>query len=211
MQTILSHFSDLSPEQIHQFEQLDGLYREWNEKINVISRKDIDNLYTNHILHALAFAKIQPAGFKPGAQILDIGTGGGFPGIPLAILYPQAQFTLVDSIRKKITVVDDIIQTLGLKNAQAVWGRAEELRVGFDFVVTRAVSSILDLCRWSEHLIVEKQIHAQPNGIWAWKGLDNIQAELKELPRGIYSEVYPLAKHFKEEFFETKGLVYIQM
>ena len=208
LEVVTSYFDGLSATQLEQLAALDGLYREWNEKINVVSRKDIDNLYVHHVLHSLAFAKV--GSFKAGAKVLDVGTGGGFPGIPLAILFPDVQFELVDSIRKKITVVEGVADALGLTNVKATWGRVEELKTRYDFVVTRAVTSLSELKNWCGNLLATREIHAIPNGLWAWKGLPTLEAEIAELPKSVYTEIYPMSDYFKEDFFETKGLVYMQ-
>lgn len=209
MEQILQYFPDLSRQQIKQFEALGPLYRDWNQKINVISRKDIDNLYAHHILHSLAIAKV--VSFKPGAQILDLGTGGGLPGIPLAILFPKTQFLLVDGTRKKIGVVQEIIQAIGLENASARHIRAEELKVKFDFVVCRAVASLDKLINWSFPLLkVEEQLHALPNGLITLKG-SNIEAELAVLEKGHYVEDYPISDYFKEDYYLEKSVIYAQV
>ena len=213
MKIIKEYFPNLSAEQEAQFEKLDALYREWNEKINVISRKDIDNLYTNHVLHSLALGKVNPAGFVPGTKILDIGTGGGFPGIPLAILYPEVEFELVDSIRKKITVVTEVANGLGLKNVKGTWSRAEELKSQYDFVVTRAVAPLAEVYSWCRNKISKKERNAIPNGLFAWKGDSIIKEELKEMPKGGYSEIHPMKEFYTGEdceFFDTKIVVYYQ-
>ncbi|WP_020536749.1 16S rRNA (guanine(527)-N(7))-methyltransferase RsmG [Lewinella cohaerens] len=208
MDAIKTYFPDLTADQLALFEQLDPLYREWNQKINVISRKDIDNLYLHHVLHSLAIAKVVK--FMPGARILDLGTGGGFPGIPLAILFPETEFVLIDGIRKKITVVNEVATALGLKNVQGFQQRAEERKGrSFDFVITRAVALMEKIVPWSMPLIHDKQLHALPNGIIALKG-GNVKEELQALPRGTYSEIYPIKKMFSEEFFIEKSVVYVQ-
>ncbi|MGH1434053.1 MAG: 16S rRNA (guanine(527)-N(7))-methyltransferase RsmG [Lewinella sp.] len=208
MDAIKTYFPDLPADQLALFEQLDPLYREWNQKINVISRKDIDNLYLHHVLHSLAIAKVIK--FMPGARVLDLGTGGGFPGIPLAILFPETEFVLIDGIRKKITVVNEVATALGLKNVQGFQQRAEERKGrSFDFVITRAVALMEKIVPWSMPLIHDKQLHALPNGIIALKG-GNVKEELKALPRGTYSEIYPIKKMFSEEFFIEKSVVYVQ-
>jgi 16S rRNA (guanine527-N7)-methyltransferase len=208
MQKITKYFTDLSPQQTEQFAALDALYRDWNGKVNLISRKDIDNLYLHHVLHSLAIAKALQ--FKPGAEILDLGTGGGFPGIPLAILMPEVQFLLVDGTAKKITVVQDVIQSLGLTNATAQHGRAEELKnQQFDFVVTRAVAELEQLRQWTQRLFKAKQQHPVPNGLVALKG-GKLQSEIKAMPKGEYVETYPISKFFREEFFQEKFVVYLQ-
>lgn len=207
METILKYFPGLTESQLAQLAQLEPLYREWNEKINVISRKDIDNLYAHHILHSMAIAKVIK--FKAGADILDLGTGGGLPGIPLAILFPQTQFTLIDSTRKKILVVEEISRAIGLANVQARHIRAEEVKQRFDFVVSRAVASLDKLVSWSFPLIKQKQQHALPNGLISLKGGD-VKAEIKTLPRGSYTETFPLSKYFSEEYYLEKFAVYAQ-
>jgi 16S rRNA (guanine527-N7)-methyltransferase len=208
MTTILKYFPDLTAEQRAQFEQLGPLYTEWNEKINVISRKDMDNLYLHHVLHSLAIMKVQT--FKDGAKILDLGTGGGFPGIPLAIMLPNVSFTLVDSTAKKIRVVTEVAAALGLKNVDARHVRVEELKTErFDFIVTRAVAQFDQLYRWSQKLIAKKHQHALPNGILALKGGD-IRAEIKAMGKGFYSEIRPIPKIFDEPYFEEKAVVYVQ-
>ena len=208
MEIILSYFPNLSEEQKRQFQSLQELYAEWNQQINVISRKDIENLYLHHVLHSLAIARyIQ---FKPGTDVLDLGTGGGFPGLPLAILFPETQFLLVDSIGKKLKVVNEVAAAIGLTNIETRHIRVEEIKdKKFDFVVTRAVATLDKLYYWSKKLIKTKHINAFPNGIIALKG-GNIREEIKLLPRGEYAEITPLSKYFKESFFEEKALVYIQ-
>ncbi len=208
MEIILSYFPNLSEEQKRQFQSLQELYAEWNQQINVISRKDIENLYLHHVLHSLAIARyIQ---FKPGTDVLDLGTGGGFPGLPLAILFPETRFLLVDSIGKKLKVVNEVAAAIGLTNIETRHIRVEEIKdKKFDFVVTRAVATLDKLYYWSKKLIKTKHINAFPNGIIALKG-GNIREEIKLLPRGEYAEITPLSKYFKESFFEEKALVYIQ-
>jgi 16S rRNA (guanine527-N7)-methyltransferase len=207
MKTILQHFPRLTSEQRAQFEQLGPLYREWNEKINVISRRDIDNLYTHHILHSLGIAKILT--FQKHARILDLGTGGGLPGIPLAILYPEVQFTLIDGTRKKIKVVEEINQAIGLKNVKAKHQRAEELKGQFDFVVCRAVARLEKLVAWSLPLLRDKQQHALPNGLLTLKG-GRLKEEIKELSGGAYVEQFPLSDYFEGLYFEQKYVLYVQ-
>lgn len=207
MQKILEYFPNLSPLQIQQLEQIGPLYREWNEKINVISRKDIDHLYEHHVLHSLSIAKV--LSFKPGAQILDLGTGGGFPGIPLAILFPDVQFLMVDGTGKKIKVVQAVIEALELPNAVALHGRAEELKQQFDFVICRAVARLEKLIPWSFPLLKKKQQHGQPNGLLTLKG-GNVQEEIKALPNNYYTEIYPLSDFFAENYFKEKCIVYVQ-
>lgn len=208
MDEILQYFPDLSDTQIHQFEALGELYREWNSKINVISRKDIDNLYTRHILHSLAIAKIIE--FKPGAEILDLGTGGGFPGVPLAILFPETHFLLIDGIKKKITVVNEVCAGAGIKNVKAKQLRIEEHRQRHDFIVTRAVAKMDKLLTWTKRNIKTKESHGQPNGMLALKGGEQIYTEVEEIPRGNYAELYPISEYFDDPFFDEKFVVYVQ-
>ena len=208
-QLVYKHFPELTDRQREQFAQLDALYRDWNAKINVISRKDIDNLYPNHILHSLAIAKV--VRFLPGAKVLDLGTGGGFPGIPLAILFPETQFHLVDGIAKKIRVCNEVIQGLGLTNVTAEQKRAEELKKPvYDFVVTRAVAKMERIAEWSLRLISKKQRHALPNGILALKGV-GLAEEMAALPKGTYLEEYPIKDIFPGvDFYEVKAVIYLQ-
>lgn len=204
---IISHyFPEISPAQKKQFESLYGLYAEWNEKINVISRKDIENLYINHVLHSLGIAKVQT--FKPGSSILDVGTGGGFPGIPLAILFPETNFHLVDSIGKKITVVNEVAKGIGLKNVKAEQARAEQLKGEYDFIVSRAVTRIKEFYQWIHRKTKAKSVHERDNGILYLKGGD-LDEELNELKKPY--QLYNLSDHFKEEFFETKKVVYVPL
>jgi 16S rRNA (guanine527-N7)-methyltransferase len=213
MQVIEKYFKDLSPLQTEQLGKLGALYADWNEKINVISRKDIDNLYVHHVLHSLALVKANDGGFAAGTRILDIGTGGGFPGIPLAIMYPEVEFELVDSVRKKITVVNAVAEALGLKNVKGTWSRAEELKSKYDFIVTRAVAPLAEVYSWCADKISSKHENSQPNGIWAWKGDSVVKDERRDLPRGNYIEVYKMSDYFGDseaEFFATKVLVYVQ-
>jgi 16S rRNA (guanine527-N7)-methyltransferase len=201
---ITKYFPDLTEKQLTQFDQLGSLYREWNEKINVISRKDVDNLYTNHILHSLGIAKVMS--FQPGATVLDVGTGGGFPGIPLAILYPDVRFHLVDSIGKKITVVNEVAKGAGLINVRAEQIRAEQIKARYDFIVSRAVTRMKEFYGWVNNKLKKDSLHALDNGILYLKGGD-LDEELNELKRP-YS-VYDLSDYFTEEFFETKRVVYL--
>lgn len=203
---IYTYFPNLTEKQQQQFANLAVLYREWNEKINVISRKDIDNLYVNHVLHSLGIAKI--ISFLPGAEILDVGTGGGFPGIPLAILFPQTQFRLVDSIGKKIMVVKEVSQALGLTNVKAEQIRAEQLKGKYDFVVSRAVTQMKEFYGWVQTKIKKESLHTLDNGILYLKGGD-LDEELNELKKP-YS-TYDLHKHFEEEFFGAKKVVYLPL
>lgn len=190
--------------QADQFGKLDELYRDWNEKINVISRKDVDNLYVNHVLHSLGIAKVQS--FKPGAAILDVGTGGGFPGIPLAILFPETHFHLVDSIGKKIKVVNAVADALGLKNVRGEQIRAEQIKGEYDFIVSRAVTRLKEFYGWVHNKVKQESVHELDNGILYLKGGD-LEEELNEL-RKPYA-LYNLSDYFKEEFFETKKVVYV--
>lgn len=203
---ILKYFPDITPEQKRQFDALGDLYKEWNEKINVISRKDVENLYTNHILHSLGIAKV--IAFKPGASVLDVGTGGGFPGIPLAILFPETNFHLVDSINKKITVVNAVAQGAGLKNVKGEWGRAEQIKGKYDFIVSRAVTRIKEFYGWINQKVKEESVHDLDNGILYLKGGD-LDAELAELKRP--HSLYDLPNYFTEDFFETKKVVYVPL
>jgi 16S rRNA (guanine527-N7)-methyltransferase len=205
MEIVLKYFSDLTSEQIVQFEKLGELYREWNEKINVISRKDIDDLYEKHILHSLGIAKVQK--FKSETRILDIGTGGGFPGIPLAIMFPESNFYLVDSIGKKIKVVKAVAEELGVKNVKASHIRAEELKGEFDFIVSRAVTRMDDFVKWTRKKTAKKQYHELNNGILYLKGGD-LTEELKNFPK---AKVFSLSDYFEEDFFETKKVVHIPL
>lgn len=201
---IFQYFNTLTEKQRDQFSRLGSLYQEWNEKINVISRKDIDNIYTNHVLHSLGIAKVMS--FNQGAQVMDLGTGGGFPGIPLAILFPEAEFFLVDSIGKKITVVKEVVASLGLKNVTAEQIRAEQVKKKYDFVVSRAVTRMKEFYSWVHNKIKTNSTHALDNGILYLKGGD-LDEELNELKRP-YS-LYELSTYFKEEYFETKKVVYM--
>ena len=207
MDKILEYFPDLSEQQLFQLKELGLLYREWNQKINVVSRKDIDNIYEHHILHSMVIAKF--VRFKEGARVLDLGTGGGLPGIPLGILFPEAQFTLIDGTRKKISVVNAIAEALELKNVKGRHIRAEELKEKFDFVVCRAVASLDKLVVWSTPLLSNQEKHAIPNGLITLKG-GNLSTEKKELPRGTYIDVLPLTHFLDEPYFEEKVIVYVQ-
>jgi 16S rRNA (guanine527-N7)-methyltransferase len=203
---IASYFPSLTEKQRQQFAQLESLYAEWNEKINVISRKDIDNLYVNHVLHSLGIARVQA--FKPGAHVLDVGTGGGFPGIPLAILYPQTRFHLVDSIGKKIAVVNAVAQALGLQNVRAEQARAETLKGQYDFIVSRAVTRLKEFYGWVHPRCATRSVHELHNGILYLKGGD-LEEELAELKKPY--RVFELSDFFAEEFFETKKVVYVPL
>lgn len=200
---ISKYFEGLTAEQEHQFEALGALYEDWNAKINVISRKDIGNLYEHHVLHSLGIAKV--ISFKPGTKVMDLGSGGGFPGIPLAILFPEVKFHLIDSIGKKIRVATEISQSIGLKNVSFAHERAEEEKDKFDFVVSRAVMPMDDLVRLSKKNISKKQQNALPNGIICLKG-GELQREITHLKdRSIF---WNLSDFFDETYFETKKVVF---
>ena len=199
---ILKYFPEITDEQKQQFEKLEQLYTEWNEKINVISRKDMDGLYEKHILHSLGIAKVMP--FADGTKVLDVGTGGGFPGIPLAILFPEVSFTLIDSIGKKIKVVEAVSEGLGLKNVTAVHGRAEKLKEKFHFVVSRAVTQMPEFLRWLKGKFEKEQFNEKHNGVLYLKGGD-----LAEELAGLRCEIFQLKNYFEEEFFDTKKVVYL--
>ncbi|WP_293301641.1 16S rRNA (guanine(527)-N(7))-methyltransferase RsmG [Pedobacter sp. UBA4863] len=201
---IFKYFKDLSATQIEQFEKLFDLYSFWNSQINVISRKDIEELYERHILHSLGIAKF--CSFKPGETILDVGCGGGFPGIPLAILFPESNFHLVDSIGKKIKVVTEVASALGLKNVKASHSRAEQITDKYNFVVSRAVTRLGDFYPWVRGKFAKENINAIRNGILYLKGGD-LAEEIKESK--LKAELYPLSAYFEEEFFETKYVVYV--
>lgn len=201
---IFHYFPHLTETQKEQFLKLGDLYAEWNEKINVVSRKDIENIYVNHILHSLSIAKVMA--FKPGAQVLDVGTGGGFPGIPLAILFPETSFHLVDSIGKKITVVNEVAKAIGLKNVKAEQIRAEQIKGKYDFVVSRAVTRMKEFYGWVFNKINAQSNHSLDNGILYLKGGD-LDEEMNELKKR-YS-VYELPDFFSEPYFETKKVVYV--
>jgi 16S rRNA (guanine527-N7)-methyltransferase len=199
---LLKYFPDLTETQIEQFTLLESLYHEWNEKINVISRKDMESLYEKHILHSLGVAKVMA--FEPGTKVLDIGTGGGFPGIPLAILFPEAEFTLIDSIGKKITVVNAVAEGVGLKNVKAIHGRAEKVKEKFHFVVSRAVTQMPEFLKWLKGKFEKDQLNSKHNGVLYLKG-----GELAEELAGIKCEIYSLKNYFDEDFFDTKKVVYV--
>ncbi|MBO4397412.1 MAG: 16S rRNA (guanine(527)-N(7))-methyltransferase RsmG [Bacteroidaceae bacterium] len=201
---IWQYFPNLSETQIQQFKALGELYTDWNSKINVISRKDIDNLYTHHVLHSLGIAKM--ISFKPGTHVMDLGCGGGFPGIPLAIMFPEVEFHLVDSIRKKIKVAESIADAIGLKNVKFSHSRVEDIKDKYDFVVTRAVMSLVDLIKVSRKNIGKEAKNALPNGIIALKGgeLDGEIAPMRKI-----CTIWELSDYFKEEFFETKKVVHV--
>lgn len=204
MELILKYFPDLTEEQKRQFAALYDLYTNWNSKINVISRKDIENLYEHHVLHSLGIAKV--IRFKPGTKVMDLGTGGGFPGIPLAILFPEVQFHLVDSIGKKVRVATEIAGSIGLKNVTTRHARAEEEKQLFDFVVSRAVMPLTDLLKIIRKNISPKQQNALPNGLICLKGGE---LEKETMPVKNKTTMWNLKEFFGEEFFETKKVVYV--
>lgn len=206
MEIITKYFPDLTEEQRKQFEALNELYRDWNSKINVISRKDIDNLYEHHVLHSLGIAKFTR--FKPGTKIMDLGTGGGFPGIPLAILFPEVQFHLVDSIGKKLRVASEIAKSIGLKNVTFAHERAEEEKQRFDFIVSRAVMPLGDLIKIIRKNIAAEQHNAIPNGLICLKGGE---LEKETSPFRHRAMITSLSDYFEEEFFETKKVVYVSL
>ena len=203
---IISDYFSLSDHQEQQFAALDVLYRDWNSKINVISRKDIDNLYEHHVLHSLAIAKVLP--FQPHTEILDVGTGGGFPGIPLAILFPECRFTLIDSIGKKIKVAQEVATALGLTNVECIQKRAEEEKRKFDFVVSRAVMPLPDLVRLVQKNVSNKQRNAVPNGLVVLKGGD-LREELRPFQKR--AEITEISTLFRGEWFDTKRVIYLPL
>lgn len=206
MQIIDKYFPGLSQRQKEQFNNLDTLYREWNAKINVISRKDIDNLYEHHVLHSMAIARI--VRFKPSTSILDFGTGGGFPGIPLAILFPECRFRLIDGTGKKVNVAAEIAKAIGLENVEAIHQRGEEEKGKFDFIVSRAVMPMPDLVKIVSKNISRKQHNSIANGILALKG-GNLSEELKPYHKIV--EVTPISQFFDEEWFREKSVIYLPM
>ena len=205
MQEIIRYFPNLTDIQLEQFAKLESLYKDWNAKINVVSRKDIDELYTRHVLHSLGIGKVQP--FEPGTKILDVGTGGGFPGIPLAILFPESSFYLIDVIGKKIKVVQEVAKGLGLQNVKGEQIRAENVKGEFDFVVSRAVTNMPDFVKWVKDKVKKKQLHGLKNGILYLKGGD-LNEELQDFPKAT---LYNLSDYFEDEFFETKKVVHLPL
>ncbi len=205
MELILKYFSQLSDVQQEQYIALEALYKDWNLKINVVSRKDIDELYLRHVLHSLGIAKV--LSFKDGTQIMDVGTGGGFPGIPLAILFPECQFHLVDSIAKKIKVVDEVVEGLQLTNIKTTHGRVEDVNTQYDFIVSRAVAAMPTFVRWVKGKITKKSNHELKNGILYLKGGD-LSEELQDFPKAT---IYNLTDYYTEDFFETKKVVHLPL
>ena len=205
MHLIQKYFPNLSEIQFKQFEALQGLYGDWNSQINVISRKDIESLYLRHVLHSLSIAKLIQ--FKAGTKILDIGTGGGFPGIPLAILFPEVTFHLVDSINKKLKVVNGVAESLGLENVYTTHARAETIKGQYDFIVSRAVTTMPDFVSWIKNRVAKTNTHAIKNGILYLKGGD-LTEELKTYTKAT---LYDLSAYFEEDFFETKKIVHLPL
>jgi 16S rRNA (guanine527-N7)-methyltransferase len=205
MDIILKYFPDLTETQIEQFSKLKDLYHDWNLKINVVSRKDIDEIYLRHVLHSLGIAKVQR--FNPGSKILDVGTGGGFPGVPLAILHPEVNFHLVDSIGKKIKVVNEVVEGLGITNVKTTNDRVETVKDQYDFVVSRAVAQMETFVHWVKGRVAKKSTHELKNGILYLKGGDLTE----ELQKYTTTTIYELPSFFEEEFFETKKVVHLPM
>lgn len=205
MELILKYFPDLTETQIQQFEALEGLYKDWNSKINVISRKDIDELYLRHVLHSLGIAKVMK--FAPGSSILDVGTGGGFPGVPLAILFPECQFHLVDSINKKLKVINAVTEAIGLTNVKTTHSRVEAIDETFDFIVSRAVTAMPEFTTWVKGKIAKIQKNELKNGILYLKGGD-LTEELKPYKA---VKAYLLSDYFEEEFFVTKKVIHLPL
>ncbi len=202
---IKKYFPDLTDDQTAKFAQMESLYKDWNLKINVVSRKDIDEIYLRHVLHSLGIAKIQQ--FNPEANILDVGTGGGFPGIPLAILFPETNFHLVDSIGKKMKVVNEVVEGLQLTNVKTTNARVEEISGNYDFIVSRAVAAMPTFVHWTKGKIAKKSQHELKNGILYLKGGD-LTVELRDYPK---ARIYELRDYFEEEFYDTKKVVYLPL
>ena len=205
LELLRKYFPELTTDQISKFEKLEELYKDWNLKINVVSRKDIDELYLRHVLHSLGIAKVQK--FESGSKILDVGTGGGFPGIPLAIMFPDSTFHLVDSIGKKIKVVEEVSEGLGLENVTAYNQRVEELKGSYDFIVSRAVAVMPTFVRWIKGKIAKESQHERRNGILYLKGGD-LTEELKDYRT---AQIFELSDYFEEDFYDTKKVVYLPM
>ena len=205
MELVLKYFPNLTEEQIEQFEKLYDLYLEWNSKINVISRKDIDELYLRHVLHSLAIAKVIQ--FKDGTKIMDVGTGGGFPGVPLAIMFPECSFHLVDSINKKLKVINTVSEALNLTNITTTHSRVEAIDDHYDFIVSRAVTAMPSFVDWVKNKVLKKSQHDLKNGILYLKG-GNLTEELKDFPKAT---LYNLSDYFVEDFFETKKVVHLPL
>ncbi|GAA3609593.1 16S rRNA (guanine(527)-N(7))-methyltransferase RsmG [Flavivirga amylovorans] len=205
MELILKYFSDLTNDQISQFKKLETLYQDWNLKINVVSRKDIDELYLRHVLHALAIAKVLT--FKPGSKIMDVGTGGGFPGVPLAILFPECSFHLVDSIAKKLKVVNEVVEGLGITNIKTTHSRVEDIKDTYDFIVSRAVAAMPTFVHWVKGKITKQQNHELKNGILYLKGGD-LSEELQDYKTAT---IYNISDFYTEDFFETKKVVHLPL
>ncbi|NIK91323.1 16S rRNA (guanine(527)-N(7))-methyltransferase RsmG [Mangrovimonas sp. CR14] len=203
MDLILKYFPDLTEDQINKFRKLEELYQDWNLKINVVSRKDIDELYLRHVLHSLAIAKFIQ--FKDGTRIMDVGTGGGFPGIPLAIMFPNCQFHLVDSIAKKLKVVNEVVEGLGLANVKTTHTRVEEINETYDFIVSRAVAAMPTFVRWIKGKVAKKSLHEIKNGVIYLKGGDLAD----ELENFSTAQIFELNQYFDEDFFETKKIVHL--
>jgi len=207
MEPILKYFTDLSEQQQGQLADLYDLYIDWNSKINVISRKDIEHLYLHHVLHSMSIARW--IALSSGTKILDVGCGGGFPGIPLAILYPEVDFHLVDSIRKKLTVVNEVSAAIGLQNIKTTHTRVEDIKSQYDFVITRAVANLSTLLSWTRRNISSRHGNAIPNGLIALKGGD-LSEEIRPLKKREYIETIPISNYFEEDFFNEKYIVYVQ-
>ncbi|MDX1270622.1 16S rRNA (guanine(527)-N(7))-methyltransferase RsmG [Bizionia paragorgiae] len=203
MELILKYFPDLTQDQINKFTKLEELYKDWNLKINVVSRKDIDELYLRHVLHSLAIAKVIQ--FEDGSKIMDVGTGGGFPGIPLAILFPECSFHLVDSIAKKLKVVNEVVEGLGLENVRTTHSRVEEIKETYDFIVSRAVAAMPTFVHWIKGKVAKDQKHTLKNGVIYLKGGD-LDDELKDYRTAT---IYNISDYYTEAFYETKKVVHL--